>query len=108
MALYNNFGRISDNVKIATRMDTCYICAKKKGVSAKLDANETMQKMQGHIENQKALFFTRSGIDTVICMNCIKDIYDEHIAPTLPKEEVKEEKPVKDKVEEKKSNTKKK
>lgn len=92
MAIYQNVNLINDHIKIASRKDVCYICAKKKGATPNRDAYETMRELQGHIENKKAVFIRKSGIDTFICMDCIKNIYDEHIAPTLV-QEVKAEAP---------------
>ena len=90
MALYTNFNQLNEYMKIGSAKDSCYICAKKAGATSQRDAYDTMRAFQGKIENQKIVSIRKSGIDACICMNCIKEIYDEHIAPTLVVEEVKE------------------
>lgn len=87
MAIYQNFNQINSYIKLASAKDFCYICAKKKGASHERDAYETMRELKGQIENQKVLYVNKSGIDVCICMDCLKEIYDQHIAPTLPNDE---------------------
>lgn len=89
MAIYTNYNQINDYMKIASAKDSCWICAKKRGTEPGRDAYDTLRELQGAIENKPVIIIRRSGIDTCICMDCVKEIYDEHIAPTLPKEEVK-------------------
>lgn len=91
MALYTNFNQLNEYMKVGSATDSCYICAKKAGATSRRDAYETMRAFQGKVENQKVVSIRKSGIDACICMDCIKEIYDEYIAPTLATEEVKEE-----------------
>lgn len=91
MALYTNFNQLNEYMKVGSATDSCYICAKKAGATSGRDAYETMRAFQGKVENQKVVSIRKSGIDACICMDCIKEIYDEYIAPTLATEEVKEE-----------------
>lgn len=93
MAIYTNFNQINDYMKIASGKDSCWICAKKKGAQPGRDAYDTLRELEGAVENKPVIVIRRSGIDTCICMDCIKEVYDEHIAPTLKKEEVKNEQP---------------
>lgn len=90
MAIYTNFNQINDYMKIASAKDSCWICAKKKGSQPGRDAYDTLRELEGAVENKPVIFIRRSGIDTCICMDCIKEVYDKHIAPTL-KQEVKDE-----------------
>lgn len=89
MAIYTNYNQINDYMKIASSKDSCWICAKKNGAKPGRDAYDTLRELEGKIENQPVIVIRRSGIDTCICMNCIKEVYDNHIAPTLPKEDIK-------------------
>lgn len=86
MAIYTNYNQINDYMKIASSKDSCWICAKKIGAEPGRDAYETLRKLEGAIENKPVIVIRRSGIDTCICMDCVKEVYDNHIAPNLPKE----------------------
>lgn len=91
MALYTNFNQINEYMKIASSKDSCYVCAKKINATNKQDAYDIIKSLEGKIENQKVIVIRRSGIDTCICMDCIKDVYDNHIADTLITKEVEVE-----------------
>lgn len=84
MAIYTNYNKINEYMKLGSAKDSCYICAKKLGTNESRDAYEAMRALQGKMENKKIVTINKSGIDACICMDCIKDIYDEHIYPTLP------------------------
>lgn len=94
MAIYTNYNQINEYMKIASSKDSCWICAKKLGAQPGRDAYETLRKLEGAVENKPVIVIRRSGIDTCICMDCVKEIYDNHIAPTITKEEVVEEQQV--------------
>lgn len=83
MAIYNNFNQINEYMKLGSGKDSCWICAKKITLSKANDAYEAMRGLEGKVENQKVIVIRRSGIDTCICMECIKTVYDEHIKPTI-------------------------
>lgn len=86
MAIFN-VTHVNDYMRIASAGDHCVICAKKACAADKsLDAYSAQRQLQGKIENKKVVIVRTSGVDQCICMDCIKDIYDEHIAPTLPVE----------------------
>lgn len=98
MAIYTNFNQINEYMKIGSAKDSCWVCAKKMGVQNSRDAYETLRSLEGKVENQKVVVIRRSGIDTCICMDCIKTIYDEHISPTIVQEVVEESKDVSDNI----------
>ena len=83
MAIYN-VTHVNNYMKIAGANDVCTICAKKLCEKEKIGASEAKEKLRAHIENKEAVYLRTSGTDQCICMDCIKDIYDEHIAPMLP------------------------
>lgn len=83
MAIYTDYNTINEYMKMGSAKDSCYICAKKLGTTPKQDAYEIMRKLQGQMENKPMVITKKSGVDTCICMNCIKEIYDTHIAPTI-------------------------
>lgn len=83
MALYQNFNKVNDYMKIGATKDSCYLCAKKLGANPDRDAYDTMRSLEGKVENKKVVVIRKSGIDACICMDCIKEIYDEHIAPDI-------------------------
>lgn len=83
MAIYTNFNQINEYMKIGSSKDSCWICAKKMGVQGSRDAYDTLRSLEGKVENKKVIVIRRSGIDTCICMDCVKTIHDEHIAPTI-------------------------
>lgn len=82
MAIYN-VTYVNDFMKIAGAGDHCTICAKKLCAEKKISAYDAQTELKGKLENKKAVIVRTSGIDQCICMDCIKDIYDEHVAPTL-------------------------
>lgn len=86
MGMYNPVNQISDHIKIASAGNFCVVCAKKLCAEKKIGAYEAQAELKGKIENKKVLFVRTSGVDQCVCMDCIKDIYDEHIAPTLETE----------------------
>jgi hypothetical protein len=86
MAIYNSVNKINDHVKIASAGNFCIVCAKKLCAEKKISAYDAERELKGRIDNKKVLFVRTSGVDQCVCMDCIKDIYDEHIAPTLPTE----------------------
>lgn len=93
MAIYNNFNQINEYMKLGSGKDSCWICAKKITLSKANDAYEAMRSLEGKVENQKVIVIRRSGIDTCICMECIKTVYDEHIKHTVVDEELTAETP---------------
>lgn len=86
MAIYTNYNQINEYMKIASSKDSCWICAKKLGAQPGRDAYETLRTLEGAIENKPVIVIRRSGIDTCICMDCVKEVYDAHIAPNIVKE----------------------
>lgn len=77
---------INDYVKRGGRHDYCYICAKKKAKIVKKDASTVINSMKGHMENVPVLFFKKNGEETCICMDCMRELYEEHILPAIVKE----------------------
>jgi hypothetical protein len=82
MALFN-VTKVNDYIKIAGATDFCVICAKKLCAKEKISAEAARIKLSNSLENKKAIFVRTSGVDQCICMDCVKEIHDEHIAPTL-------------------------
>lgn len=83
MAIYTNYNKINEYMKIGTAKDSCYICARKLGTDSSRDAYDAMRALEGKVENKKVITIRKSGIDACICMDCLKEIYDEHISPTI-------------------------
>lgn len=81
MAIYTNFNQINEYMKIASSKDSCWICAKKAGTNPNRDVYDVLRSLEGAIENKPVIVIRRSGIDTCICMDCVKDIYNTHVAP---------------------------
>lgn len=92
MAIYNGVTAINDYLKIAGDSDYCTICAKKLCAEEKIGAYEAQAKLKGKIANKKAIFVRTSGLDQCICMNCVKDIYDEHVVEFVESQEKEEDK----------------
>lgn len=83
MGMYDGFQQINDHIKIASAGNFCVVCAKKLCAEKKISAYDAQAELKGKIENKKVLFVRTSGLDQCVCMDCIKNIYDEHIVPTL-------------------------
>lgn len=82
MAIYG-VTEINDYMKRGSALDYCTICAKKLCKDKGIGFYEAQEELKGKLENNKAVILRTSGVDQCICMNCIKDIYSEHVAPTL-------------------------
>ena len=78
-------------VKIGTSSDVCYCCQKDICDVERRDAYDVAHELRGRLENQFVFFIRRSGQDTCICFDCLKNIANELTANDKDiKEEVNE------------------
>lgn len=83
MAIFN-VSKINDYIKFAGAGEFCITCAKKKNAEdPNKDFYDIKRELTGKIENKMVLNIRTSGVDQCVCMDCIKEIYDKYIAPTL-------------------------
>lgn len=84
-------------IKIAGALDYCYTCCTKKCKEKDKHPSEVIAEETGKLRDQLVLYIRRSGVDTCICQNCLKELSNE----LLPKEENIKEEVVKSETEEK-------
>lgn len=89
-------------VKLGTSNDVCYCCHKDICEMERRDAYDVAHELRGRLDNQFVFYIRRSGQDTCICFDCLRNIANELTANTTEEiveetvaTEIKEEKEVK-------------
>lgn len=74
-------------VQYGNDSDFCLLCAMEDSrLHPGKNYYDTKQELTGQLLNKKVVKFRIMGTPRCICMDCIKKIYDKHIAPELSAE----------------------
>lgn len=71
-------------IKIGTSSDVCYCCVKDTCAKEQRDAYDVTHELRGRIADQLVFYIRRSGVDTCICFDCFKKLYEDIVAKELP------------------------
>lgn len=77
-------------IRFGTSGDVCYCCVKEECEKGERNAHDVTHELTGKVENKMVFYIRRSGVDTCICFDCFKKIYEGIIAFEMPTEEVAE------------------
>lgn len=81
-------------IKIATTNDICYCCHKDICMKERRDAFDVAHELRGKLENQLVFYIRKSGQDTCICFDCLKELANELTANDKDEVSVAVEAPV--------------